>query len=245
MAPLPSGTVTFLFTDVEGSTRLLEEFPQAQSAALLRHGALLRSAIDLHHGAVFESIGDGYYAVFDRTGDAVAAAVRAQLDLHAEPWGEVGQLRVRMALHTGAVEQRDDRYYGPPLYRCARLLALAHGGQVLLSAATSQLVRGSLPAGTTLRPMGTHRLRDLAAPEEVFQVLHPGLPADFPPLWSIDSYPTNLPLQVTSFIGRDYEMAELTRLLDRTRILTLTGAGGVGKTRLAVQTAANLVDRYP
>ena len=245
MPDLPSGTVTFLFTDIEGSTRLLEEFPEAQRAALLRHGALLRAAIDGNGGAVFETIGDGYYAVFALPADAVAAALRAQRDLQAEPWGVLGQLKVRMVLHSGAVERQGDRYYGPPLYRCARLLALAHGGQVLLSAATSQLVRGALPADSSLRGLGTHRLKDLAAPEEVFQLLHPALPADFGPLRSIETLPTNLPIQMTSFVGRDQEMAELMDQLRTSRILTLTGAGGVGKTRLAIQTAADLIDRYP
>lgn len=245
MPELPSGTVTFLFSDVEGSTRLLEEFPEAQRSALIRHGELLRGAISAHDGFVFETIGDGYYAVFTRPGDAVAAALKAQLDLQAESWGEIGQLRVRMALHSGAVESQGQRYYGAPLYRCARLLALAHGGQVLLSAATAQLVRGLLPADATLRGLGTHRLKDLAAPEEVFQLIHPGLADDFGPLHSIETIPTNLPIQLTSFVGRDHEMTELMELLRTNRILTLTGAGGVGKTRLAMQTAADLVDRYP
>jgi len=245
MVSLPVGTVTFLFTDVEGSTRLWELFPQAMRAAVARHDHLLRLAAESSGGIVFKMVGDGICAAFPTAPDAVAAALAAQLALRAEPWGETGPLQARMALHTGAVEVQGGDYVGPCLNRLARLLSLGHGGQVLLSQATSELVRDALPNGVTLRDLGEQRLRDLTRPEPVLQLLHPDLTATFPTLRSLDAYPNNLPLQLTGFVGREREMAEVERLLGTSRLLTLTGTGGCGKTRLALQVAADLLEEYP
>ncbi|MBI3980207.1 MAG: adenylate/guanylate cyclase domain-containing protein [Chloroflexi bacterium] len=244
MPDLPAGTVTFLFTDVEGSTGLLERHPQAMGAALTQHHWILRDAVEAGRGVVFETVGDAVYAAFALATDAVAAALQAQLDLHAADWGEVGQIRVRMALHTGEVERQGDHYFGPPLFRCARLLATTYGGQVMLSSATADLVVDALPPGAGLRSMGSHRLKDLYRSEHLFQLVHPALPGEFPPPKSLDALPNNLPVQLTSFIGRERELAEVKRLLKTTRLLTLSGPGGCGKTRLALQVAADQLDDF-
>jgi class 3 adenylate cyclase len=181
MAATRRTALTFLFTDVEGSTRLMERHPRAYGAALLRHDAIVREAVDAGGGRIFETLGDGVYAAFPRPAGAVKAAFRAQTALAGERWGEVGTFKVRMALHPGPVEPRGAHYYGPPLYRCARILALLHGGQVVLSAAAA---RAGLPPGAGLLDLGEHRLRDLSRPERLFQLLHPDLPAGFPPLRS-------------------------------------------------------------
>jgi predicted ATPase/class 3 adenylate cyclase len=242
--PAPTGTVTFLFTDIEGSTRLWEQHPQAMSAALARHDTLLREAIAAHAGTIFKTVGDAVCAAFPTAPDALAAALDAQQALQAATWVETGSLPVRMALHTGNPETRGDDYVGPPLNRVARLLASGHGGQVLLSAATWELVRDQLPAGASLRDLGEHRLKDLAHPEQIFQVAAPGLPGEFPPLKTLDAYPTNLPLQPTALIGREREVETICDLLRQpeARLLTLTGPGGIGKTRLALQAATELLD---
>jgi len=245
MAELPTGTVTFLFTDIEGSTRLWEEQPEAMRAALARHEALLHEAIEAHEGYVFEQAGDGFCVAFARATDALAAALDAQRALQAEPWGALTPLKVRMALYTGEAEERDGDYFGPPLNRCARILAAGHGGQIILSRTAADLVRGALPPGVELRALGEHRLRDLAQPEDISQLLHPDLPFDFPPLRSLAAFTHNLPVQLTSFIGREKEVEEIKRLLTTTRLLTLTGTGGAGKTRLALQVGADLLDECP
>jgi predicted ATPase/class 3 adenylate cyclase len=242
---LPTGTVTFLFTDLEGSTVLLEAHPAAYRAAVRRHHDLLRGAVEAHGGVVFETVGDAVYAAFARPSDAAAAALAGQCALQGEPWGETGPLRVRMGVHLGEVERQGGHYFGAPLYRCARLMATAHGGQTVLSAAAAELVRGALPVGASLRDLGEHRLKDLATPEHVFQLGHCGLPAEFPPLRTLDARPHNLPLQLNSFLGRERELAEVARLLGTARLLTLTGSGGTGKTRLALQAAAAALDAYP
>jgi predicted ATPase/DNA-binding CsgD family transcriptional regulator len=244
MAELPSGTVTFLYTDIEGSTALWEQHPQAMRAAVARHETLLRDAIAAQHGHVFRTAGDGLCAAFITAPEAITTALAAQQALQGAAWGAT-PLRVRMALHTGAVEVRAGDYVGATLNRLARLLAAAHGGQVLLSSAVHELVRDQVPPTAGLRDLGEHRLRDLVQPEHVYQLLHPDLPADFPTLRTLDTYPHNLPLQLTSFVGREQEMTEVTRLLTTTRLLTLTGTGGCGKTRLALQVAAELGDAYP
>jgi predicted ATPase/class 3 adenylate cyclase len=246
MAGLPSGTVTFLFTDIEGSTTRWEHQPEAMQAALARHDALLRAAILEHDGHVVKTTGDGIHAAFSRAQDAVAAAVDAQHRLLAESWDEIGGLRVRMALHTGAAEERDGDYYGPPLNRAARLLATGHGGQVLLSDVTAGLVRDDPSGGLELLDLGEHRLKDLIRPERVFQVVIPGLCSEFPPLVSLDARPNNLPTQATPLLGREREL-ELARerlLRQDVRLLTLVGPGGTGKTRLGLQLAADLSDRF-
>jgi class 3 adenylate cyclase len=184
VAQLPTGTVTFLFTDIEGSTRLWEEYPEVMRGALARHDALAAALVERHVGTLVMSRGEGdsLFAVFARATDALAAACAFQQALHAEPWPPEIPLRVRMALHTGEADLRDGGYYGSEVNRCARLRAVAHGGQVLLSRTTYDLVRDALPEGAGLRDLGQHRLQDLARPEQVFQLLHPALRADFPPL---------------------------------------------------------------
>src|SRR5437667_7929399 len=189
MPDLPSGTVTFRFTDIEGSTRLWEEQPDTMRLTLARHDALLRAAIETNGGTVFKTIGDAFCAAFPTASQALEAALSAQQSLHQVKAG-VGSdlmLKVRMALHTGAADQRDGDYFGQPLNRVARLLAVGHGGQVLLSRTTYDLTHDTLPSGSTLKDLGEHRLRDLSRPEPLFQLLHPSLPSDFPPLRSLDN----------------------------------------------------------
>ncbi len=210
MPARPTGTVTFLFTDIEGSTTRWEHHRQAMQAALARHDTILHAAVQAHGGHVFKTMGDAFYAVFAAAPDALHAALVAQRAFAAEVWpAETGSLRVRMALHTGATEQRDNDYFGPPLNRVARLLAAGHGGQVLLSAAVQELVRDYLPPGTALRDLGEHRLKDLIRPEHLFQLVAPGLPAGFPPPRTLEHQPNNLPLQLTPFIGRERELAAI------------------------------------
>jgi class 3 adenylate cyclase len=245
--PLPSGTVTFLFTDIESSTKLWEDHTEAMQTALAHHDALLRQVITENNGYVFKTIGDAFCAAFYTAPEALAAAVAAQMALVGMTIVEGVGLRVRMVLHTGSAEARDEDYFGPSLNRVARLLLLGHGGQTLLSDVTHDLCRDSLPPGVSLKPMGEHRLRDLARPETVFQLLHPTLPAAFPPLRSLDNptLPNNLPIQLTTFIGREKEITAVRSLLTTQRLLTLTGTGGCGKTRLSLQVAADVLDEFP
>jgi len=243
---LPSGTVTFLFTDIEGSTQLWEQHPQVMPAAIERHNAILKTAITAHSGTVFKLVGDAVYAAFASTPDALAAALAAQRALANEPWALPTPLRVRMALHTASAEARDGDYLGPPLNRVARLLAVGHGAQILLSLATQELVRDQLPDDTVLRNLGAHRLKDLARPEPIFQVVVPDLPADFPPLNTPGIRRTNLPAPPTPLIGREHELSHILATLRKTgtRLVTLTGPGGTGKTRLGLQAAAKLLDDF-
>ena len=242
----PTGTVTFLFTDIEGSTRLWEAHPVAMKPALARHDALLRQSIEDSGGYVFKTVGDAFCAAFPTANQALEAALAAQLALNAEPWELSTPLLVRMALHTGAAEERGSDYFGQPLNRVARLMAAGYGGQTLLSDVTQGLVRDALPPSASLLDLGERRLKDLERPEQVFQLQFPALPAEFPPLRSLDNpaLPNNLPQQMTSFIGREKQIDDVKALLGRTRLLTLTGAGGSGKTRLSLQVAADLLDRY-
>lgn len=239
----PTGTVTYLFTDIEGSTQLWGKYPAAMKVALAHHDALVRETIESHGGYVFKTVGDAFCAAFRTAPEALAAALGVQRALHAENWGET-PLRVRMSLHTGNAEERDGDYFGPPLNRVARLLSAGHGGQVLLSAATQELVRDQLPEGASLRDLGERRLKDLDRAERIFQLVVPDWPADFPPLKTLEVFPNNLPVQLTSFVGREKEMAEIKRLLAAARLLTLTGPGGTGKTRLALQVAADSLDAF-
>lgn len=239
------GTVTFLFTDIEGSTRLWEAQPDVMREALARHDALLREAIRAGGGHVFKTIGDAFCAAFATAGEGLAAAQAAQISLISEPWAKETPIRVRMALHTGAAESRDSDYFGPPLNRVARLLSAAHGGQSLLSQATYELVRDSISAPTGLKDLGSHQLKDLARPEQIYQLVHPALLAEFPPLRSLSNHPNNLPLQLTSFIGREALMEQVQSLLQSSRLVTLVGAGGSGKTRLSIQVAADLLESFP
>ena len=235
---LPEGDVTFLFSDIEGSTRMLGQRPALYAAALLRHDDIMREAIEHSSGVIFETVGDAVYAAFSDPVSATAAALAAQLALGREHWGELGSLRIRIALHGGPVERRRDHYFGAPLYRCARLMSIGHGGQTLLSRMTAEAVADSLPPEAGLRPMGTHRLKDLAEPEVVFQLTHPGLGSVFPPLRSLAPAANTLPTQLTALVGRRRELDEAGRLLATSRLLTLTGPGGTGKSRLAIALAA-------
>jgi predicted ATPase/class 3 adenylate cyclase len=246
MVDLPTGTVTFLFTDLEGSTRRWEQQPDAMQAALARHDVILRDAMGSHRGLVFSEMGDGIAAAFASASDAVAAAIEAQLGLGAEEWGEIGDLQARMGLHASVVELRaDGQYVNQPLNRCARLMAVAHGGQLVVSETVESLVRGALPPEVGLVDLGVHRLRDLDRPIGVFQATHPGLRREFPPLRSLDVLPGNLPEVRTPLVGRQREVREVAGLLESDRLVTLTGVGGVGKTRLALQVAAEVLDRFP
>jgi predicted ATPase/class 3 adenylate cyclase len=247
MPELPTGTVTFLLTDIEGSTRLWEQDPVAMRAATARHDALVEEIVGGNGGVLVRPRGEGdsRFAVFARATDAVTAAVFLQRALVAEPWPTPQPLRVRLALHTGEADLRDGDYYGAAINRCARLRAIGHGGQVLLSQPTYELVRDALPPGVTVQDLGEQRLADLIRSEQVYQLRGANLPTEFPPLRSLDAYPHNLPVQLTSFIGREQELAELGRALPTTRLLTLTGTGGCGKTRLALQLAADQVERFP
>jgi len=242
----PTGQIAFLFTDVEGSTKLVDALGTAAWGPLLaRHRQIIRSAIDTHRGLEVNTEGDGLFAVFRDPLDAVLAAAAAQRDLAAEPWPETAPIRVRMGVHAGVGElDPDGSYVGHDVHRAARVANAGHGGQVLLSEATVAQIERRIPDGLGLRPLGAHRLKDLQ-PEQIAQLVGTGLPADFPPIRSLDARPNNLPTQLTSFVGRERELAETSALLDQTRLLTLTGAGGTGKTRLALQLAASVLDRFP
>ena len=244
---LPAGTLTFLLTDIEGSTRLWESEPEAMEVALQRHDRLLAEVIESHGGAVVTSRGEGdsFFAVFHSAVSAVEAAGMCQLRLKGEVWPTGSALRVRMGLHTGEVRVRGgDHLDHTPINRCARVRAAGHGGQVLLTKATSDLVAGRLGGGFGLKRLGEVRLRDLAEPELIFQLIHADLPADFPPIHTVAERTGNLPLQVSSFIGRGRELDQTAAALGEARLVTLTGAGGVGKTRLALQVAGQVSPRF-
>jgi predicted ATPase/class 3 adenylate cyclase len=246
MSPLPTGTVTFLFTDIEGSTTLLQRLGDHRYAEVLaEHQRLLRDAFAEGHGQVVDTQGDAFLVAFHRARDAVATAVAAQQALAKHRWPDGASLRVRMALHTGEPLSGETGYVGIDVHRAARIAAGGHGGQILLSDAVSGLAARDLPPGVSLRDLGAHRLKDLKEPEHLFQVVHPDLPAEFSLLKSLDVLPNNLPRQLTSFIGRERQIADVQRLLSSAYVVTLTGAGGVGKTRLALQLGAALLPQYP
>ena len=240
-----SAAITFLFTDIEGSTKLWESEPLRMADALSRHDRLCRAVVEERGGRVVKMIGDGLHAVFDDPASGVVAAVDLQHGMAAIGADCGIALKMRCGLHAGIAEERDSDYFGSTVNRAARIMGAAHGGQVLLSQAVVNVARVRLPAGTDVVHLGRVRLRDLAAPEEVWQLVHGDLPRSFPALRSLDSTPNNLPHQLTSFIGRDKEMAEVKRLLCATRLLTLTGSGGCGKTRLTLQLAADSLERFP
>ncbi|MBI3737799.1 MAG: adenylate/guanylate cyclase domain-containing protein, partial [Chloroflexi bacterium] len=242
----PSGTVTFLFTDLEGSTHLWENHAEAMKSALARHDSILKAVIESNHGHVIKTTGDGVHAVFATAVNGTAAALDAQRNLLAEKWNGLApqSLRVRMGLHTGEAEMRGGDYFGSALNRAARLMSIGHGGQILLSTTTADVVREHLSERASLRDLGEHRLKDLVRPEHVFQLTHPDLPADFPSLNSLDAFPNNLPIQLTSFIGREREITEAKKRLASARLLTLIGPGGTGKTRLSLQIGADLLPSY-
>ncbi len=236
---------TILFTDIEGSSRLWEAHAEQMREALARHDAILRSAVERNRGSVVKTTGDGLYAAFRDPTDAITAVVEIQCALTAP--GSTGELalRVRCGMHAGVVEGRDGDFFGSPVNRAARIMDAAHGGQVLVSHSVAAVVGDHLPPGSALRDLGSVRLRDLARPEHVYQLLHPGLRQDFPALRSLEATPNNLPIQLTSFIGRERELAEIKNLLQNNRAVTLLGVGGIGKTRLSLQAAADIQDDYP
>ena len=243
--PAVSPVTTFLFTDIEGSTRLWEQAPEAMRPALARHDAIVRDAVAAHRGTVVKSTGDGVHAAFDDPLDAVQATLALQRALNApEATGTIA-FRVRCGLHVGHDERRDNDFYGTAVNRAARIMGAAHGGQMLASQALAEQVVSKLPEGVTLRDLGVVRLRDLADPERLFQIVAPGLRQDFPPLRSLEATPNNLPQQLTSFIGRARELAEVRAQLASTRLLTLVGIGGLGKSRLSLQVAAAMLDDFP
>jgi predicted ATPase/class 3 adenylate cyclase len=244
MVELPSGTVTFLFTDLEVSTRLWDLEPDSMGAALACHDQILRDTVEAHGGAIVKGRGDGIHAVFATADAAVRCAIACELALGSEVWPVSEPLRVRMGVHTGVAELRDGDYFGSAVNRAARLMDLAHGGQVVCSQATTDLARDMLAEGVDFVDLGEHRLRDLSRAERVFQVSAPGLVGAFAPLASLDAFPGNLPLQASSFLGREREIDRTVAALDEARVVTLTGVGGVGKTRLALQVAGEVLPRF-
>lgn len=245
---LPTGTVTFLLTDVEGSTKLWEAGADETAASIARHYELLDAAVALHGGArpVEQGEGDSVVAAFSRASDAVAAALDVQRAFAQELWPAGGEVRVRMALHTGEIRLRDaGNYFGPTIIRCARMRAIGHGGQTLISDATRDLVVDALPPDAEMRDLGLHRLKDLGRAERIWQLVHPELPHEFAPLRSLGAMPTNLPAQVSSFVGREAEIASVRQAVREHRLVTLTGTGGCGKTRLALHAAADELDIRP
>ena len=237
--------MTFLFTDIEGSTSLWERAPDAMRDALAEHDEILRRIAGEHRGSVFKTFGDAFCCAFARPLDALVAAVAVQRALSAHPWpSDVRDIRVRIGIHTGTAVERDGDYFGPTVNRVARLMSIGSGGQVLVSSATAALLRESLPGGVSLRDLGPHRLRDLSQPEPTFQVVASGMRVDFPALASLDALPNNLPSQISSFVGREHELDELQRLLLEHRLVTIAGSGGMGKTRLALQVAAAAIERF-
>jgi predicted ATPase/class 3 adenylate cyclase len=246
MDNLPNGTVTFLFTDIEGSTRLAQEHPDRWESMRDRHDAILKSAIESHNGYIFQSVGDAFSAAFYSARDALLSAIQSQLDLAHEDWGE-SPVKVRMGIHTGKAEaQESGEYRGYlTLSRVQRLMSAGHGGQVLVSLATQELIRDDMPEGVTLRDLGELRLRDMSRPEHIYQLDIANLRIDFPPIKTIDIARHNIPAQMTSFIGREKEMAEIKQALSESRLVTLTGSGGAGKTRLSLEVGSQSLSEFP
>jgi predicted ATPase/class 3 adenylate cyclase len=237
---LPTGTVTFLFTDLEGSTRMWEQDPGETGAAVVRHERRLRRIVGANRGHVVKGTGDGVLAVFASANDALTAAVQIQMELHRD-----GTVRARIGLNTGEADLRNNDYYGVALNRCQRVMAAAHGGQIVLTIATEAVLAPPMPEGVTLLDLGKHRLRDVAEAVRIFQVVHPELPSAFPPLQGAETFAHNLPADLTGFVGREAELAETKRSLAASRLVTLTGVGGGGKSRLALRVAADLLQDAP
>ena len=246
MQYLPTGTVTLLFTDIARSTHLLTQLGDRYAQALAECRQVLRTAFEQWNGNVVDTQGDAFFVVFARATDALSAAVAAQRALASHAFPAAAVVQVRMGLHTGEPQRTVEGYVGLDVHRGARVMSAAHGGQVLLSQATCSLVEQDLPEDVSLRDLGEHRLKDLGRPLHLFQLVIPGLPADFPPLHTLESFPNNLPVQPTPFFGREQEVAAIAELLGRAdvRLVTLTGAGGSGKTRLALQVAADVSDLF-
>jgi predicted ATPase/class 3 adenylate cyclase len=246
MTLLPSGTVTFLFTDIEGSTKLAQQYPEVLPGLMARHNEILTQSIQAHEGHVYEVAGDSFCAAFSSAIDAVSAALEAQQSLHNETWSPA-PIKVRMGVHTGTVKLNDkNAYMGyATIALTQRIMSAGHGGQVLLSEVTRELVRDALPENMELVDLGERRLKDLLRSERLYQLNTLGLPSNFPPLNTVDVFPNNLPVELTSFIGREKEIAEVKQQLIDYRLVTLTGSGGTGKTRLSLQVAADLLDQFP
>ncbi|MGB2938672.1 MAG: adenylate/guanylate cyclase domain-containing protein [Candidatus Dormiibacterota bacterium] len=244
-AALPEGTATFLFTDIQGSTVLVQQLGIERWKEILdTHYRVLREQFDAFGGAEVNTEGDAFFIAFGQASQAVAACAAGQRALYAHEWPQDAVIRVRMGLHTGEAALIGNDYVGLEIHRAARIASSAHGGQVVLSDATRSLVEGALPDGVSLVDLGEHRLKDLSRPEHIWQLRIDGLPDEFPALKSLDKTPNNLPTQLTSFVGREHEVAEGLRLLDSSRLLTLTGPGGTGKTRLSMQIGAEASDQF-
>lgn len=245
----PTGTVTFLFTDIEGSTLLAQQYPAELPTLLNQHHTILRQSIQSNNGHIFQIIGDAYCAAFHTATEAVKNAVHAQRQLQQVSW-QPAILKVRMGIHTGSAQVVNGEgvandYTGYlTLARAQRIMSTAYGGQVLVSNTSAELLLGGLPEGIQLRDLGEHRMKGLLNPEHIWQIIATDLPSEFPPLISLNTIPSNLPVQLNSFIGRKREIAEVIRLLKTTRLLTLTGPPGIGKTRLGIQVASELVEHF-
>lgn len=239
--------LTYLFADIESSTRLWEDHPAEMATALARHDAIFSGAITSFGGRLIKTTGDGGLAAFDSAGDGIAAALETQRSLAAEAWGATGPIRVRIGLHSGESESRDGDVFGAAVNRTARIMAAGHGGQVLVSGLSAEMATESLPEGASFRDLGMHRLKDLTLPEHLFQLVHPDLESEFPAPLTLDSRPNNLPVQTTEFLGRKSELAAIEVMLEspNIRLLTIAGPGGAGKTRLGLQVAADQSHRFP
>ncbi|MBC8231535.1 tetratricopeptide repeat protein [bacterium] len=245
---VPTGTVTLMFTDIEGHTKMWEQIGDDFMPILEEHNTILRSAAEKHNGYEVKTEGDSFMLAFTKASDAVLCAVEAQIALADYPWPEdVGKIRVRIGMHTGEPQVSRNDYFGPPVIRANRISEAGYGGQTLISAATKELVIEELPKGIEFVDLGLHRLKDLGRPERIFQVNHPSLPQNFPLLKTLDNIPNNLPVQLTSFVGREAEIRRLAEFLGReqVRLVTLTGAGGIGKTRLSIEVAAEQLENFP
>ncbi|MFN2418349.1 MAG: adenylate/guanylate cyclase domain-containing protein [Candidatus Limnocylindria bacterium] len=245
MPELLTGTVTFLFSDIEGSTRLLQSHGKSWSSILARHHELLRTAFATEGGVEVGTEGDSFFVTFSTASGSVAAAVAAQRAIAREPWPDEAHLRVRMGMHTGEARLGTEDYVGLDVHRASRIMSVGHGGQILLSDTTRSLVDEALPDGVELRDLGLHRLKDLDRPERLWQIVVVDLPSEFAPMASLDGVPNNLPTRLTTFLGREREMAEISALLVKSRLLTLTGPGGTGRTRLSLEVAGRSLAWFP
>jgi len=237
--------LSFLFTDVEGSSRLWEAHPAEMESDLATHDEIINREVEAAAGTVVKGTGDGFMAAFGDTGDAVRASIAIQLSLASTHFETINGIPVRIGIHIGEAQPRAGDYYGPAVNRAARLMSIGHGGQILLSQAANEAVLSNLDRPVSVHSLGEHRLKDLTAPEQVFQVTHPDLRAEFPPLNSLDAFANNLPSMVDSFVGRGQELDRIIETIGDARLVTLTGPGGTGKTRLAIEAAARSIDRYP
>ena len=243
---LPRGTVTFVFTDVEGSSALWERFPDAMRQAMELHDRLIKRAVRANRGVIFKTMGDGVACAFEDPADALTSTVELQRALKSAAWpADVGEIRVRIGIHTGTAVKREADYFGPTLNRAARLMSIGYGGQILVSSATAALLRDVLPSEISLRELGSYRLKDLSLPEPTYQVVGPELRAEFPALAGIDVHPNNLPSRISTFVGREEELEELRSRVSDQAIITIVGMGGIGKTRLALQLASDIIDHFP